>query len=816
MKSNGFKILFAFQCGILALLPGAFAEDALVAPPKYYLYQDVPHNSEGGCALVNAKWWVNELGEKGTDGVIPDPKGDYYTKTYRIDTRNENSGASLPFECNSLHIGELGTAWSRINVYTANQSTFKILGRGLFLHRGLMQLNWKPVTIDGNITVDSSGSDAFAVYDRYCDTVLNIPAAMHSPKNACLKFYANSEESSEGSRTFVVKVTGDCSDWYGNFLIGKDSNTLGRNTRFHPPVGGMPGSVTVNPTGGVVLDAGDAIVGGVSFKDGSTFVCTKGQLVVTNAFSVSGIVNVSLSGVAIPNIEHVKVALMTVPAECSISVDSFRVADFDSAILKKVVLGVEANANGGKTLYATLVRKSVYVSPDGDDGNTGADSSNPFKTLAHAVSVLSNGVIYALPGTYEEGLCDVGDDKTQSRVHLAARVMLKSTAGASQTTIRGQAPSAGGNHGSGAARCVVLDTGAVIQGFALTGGHTYSDNGDNYTDGTGGAVHAKAGSAIVDCFLYGNTAVRGGGGYGGNYVRCTFGTNTITKGDWSGPDIFSQRNPSRCFDCMFLSQRSGYVHVYQNCDLYNCTFTTEVYGGVQYNCNVYNCLIRCKTNVTSANNTQYHNCVLAMQPATKEGETPVIANCTITNLSNAIDKEGKPVKGSPAIDKGGRNYYFEGWAAAGLDDSFLKGDWNGGQRIYNGKIDAGCVEYDSRGDYTGIVGKRRMEVVSASEDVVADEMDVIKLTNGATFTVDWNSANGGEGLRMACEATVSGLGVLSVTMDGKTIATVTSGTSTVQWKSTAEKHELVFSYSGDGAACVGRFENKNGFKVRIR
>ena len=188
MKSNGFKILFTFQCGILALLPGAFAEDVLVAPPKYYLYQDVPHNSEGGCALVNAKWWENELGEKGTDGVLPDPKGDYYTKTYRIDTRNENSGASLPFECNSLHIGELGTAWSRINVYTANQSTFKILGRGLFLHRGLMQLNWKPVTIDGNITVDSPGSDAFAVYDRYCDTVLNIPAAMHSPKNACLKF----------------------------------------------------------------------------------------------------------------------------------------------------------------------------------------------------------------------------------------------------------------------------------------------------------------------------------------------------------------------------------------------------------------------------------------------------------------------------------------------------------------------------------------------------------------------------------------------------------------------------------------------------
>ena len=814
MGSSGFKVLFAFQCGVIAFLPGAFADDVPVAPPKYYLYQDVPHSSTGGCALVNAKWWVNESGEKGTDGNLPDPTGDYYTKTYRLDTRNENSGASLPFECNSLHIGELSTQWSRMNVYTANHSTFKILGQGLFLHRGLMQLNWKPVTIDGNITVDSPESDAFTVYDRYCDTVLNIPAAMHSPKNACLKFYANSEESAAGSRTFVVKVTGDCSDWYGNFSIGKDSNTLGRNTRFHPPVGGMPGSMTVKPTGGVVLDSGDATVGGVSFKDGSALVCAKGQLVVTNAFSVSGIVNVSFEGIAIPNIEHHRVAIMSVPARSAISMDNFRVADFDSANLKEIVLSIEENADGSKTLYGSFVRKSVYVSPFGDDGNTGADGDNPFKTLAHVVSVFTNGVVYALPGTYSEGVCEEGDTNTQSRVRVPSMVYLKAIGGSGVTAIKGAAPSGDGKTGPGATRCVKLDDGAVLHGFTLTGGHVYSSNASApYDECSGGAVHAKTGSVIVECTLDGNVAMRAGAGYGGNYIRCVFGTNTALHGTWAGTDIFGQRNRIKCFDCAFVSGGSGVTQAYQFFDLYNCTFSAERGNGPNYECTANNCLIRSKDNLSCANNSHFNNCVIAREPG---GDASLAVGCVITNLSETIDSGCNPAPGSAAVDFGDRELYLAGWKAAGINSAFMGGDLNGGQRIYNGKIDAGCAEYDWRGDYTGIVGKRRMEVVEASEDVEAEEPDAIRLTDGAKFAVDWDSANGGEALRMACEATVAGSGVLTVSMDGETIATVASGTSSVQWKSTAENHKLVFSYSGEGEASIGRFENKNGFRVRIR
>lgn len=815
MAISKLKVVFALQCGICICAPDSIPDSVSMATPKYYLYQNVPHSSAGGCALVNAKWWEDESGNKGVDGVTPDPSGDYYTKNFTLDTRNESSGKSVPFACNSLHIGEVGGSSARLNIYTSGTSVFKVLGKGLFLHKGFSQLNWKPVTMDGNVTVDSPSSAAFYIYDRYCDTVLNIPAAMHSGKDACLRFFANSESGASGSRTFVVKITGDCSDYLGNFEVGKGSNDLGRNTRLYPPEGGIAGSLTIKATGSVALGSKDVTVGGISFSDGATFITGKGCLSVTNSFAVSGTVNVSFEGMVVPNIETPKIALLSVPAGSLLSTENFKVLDADAANYKSVVLSVEKTGEGGSVLYATFVRNSVYVSPNGNDGNVG-DENNPFRTLSHAVSVQTDGIIYAMPGTYEEGLCDVGDSQTQSRVHVPGRVLLKSTDGAERTIIKGQTPTAGGEHGSGAARCAVLDAGAVIQGFTLTGGYTYSDNGDDYTQGAGGAVHANSKSVIVDCFVYGNTAVRGGAGYGGNYVRCIFGTNTATKGNWSGPDIFSQKNPSRCFDCIFRSQISGYIHVYQNCDLYNCTFTTENYGGAQYSCNLYNCLIRCKSNVTCANNTQYHNCVLAMQPNKKEGETPVVEDCVITNLSDAIDADGKPVKGSPVIDVGCREHYLDGWAAAGLDSAFLRGDIYGGQRIYNGKMDVGAVEYDWRGDYTGAIAKRRLEVVKASENVEAAEAGKLKLVGGTKLVIDWDSANGGVGLRMACAASVTGPGTLTVSMDGETIATVMDGESSVAWKSTKDSHVFEFSYSGEGEALIGPFENRNGLRIRLR
>lgn len=50
---------------------------------------------------------------------------------------------------------------------------------------------------------------------------------------------------------------------------------------------------------------------------------------------------------------------------------------------EKVILSIADEPDGGKTLYATFTRRSVYVSPNGDDGNSGTDERNPFKTMSH-------------------------------------------------------------------------------------------------------------------------------------------------------------------------------------------------------------------------------------------------------------------------------------------------------------------------------------------------------------------------------------------------------------------------------------------------
>ena len=41
----------------------------------------------------------------------------------------------------------------------------------------------------------------------------------------------------------------------------------------------------------------------------------------------------------------------------------------------------------------------------------------------------AGGVIHALPGTYDDGFCDVSSEATQSRAHLRANTLLVSTVG---------------------------------------------------------------------------------------------------------------------------------------------------------------------------------------------------------------------------------------------------------------------------------------------------------------------------------------------------------------------------------------------------
>ena len=56
--------------------------------------------------------------------------------------------------------------------------------------------------------------------------------------------------------------------------------------------------------------------------------------------------------------------------------------------------------------------QEIYVSPTGDDNNSGSQSA-PFKTLALALSLTSSGTIYLLEGSYKQATVISGKNGTE-------------------------------------------------------------------------------------------------------------------------------------------------------------------------------------------------------------------------------------------------------------------------------------------------------------------------------------------------------------------------------------------------------------------
>jgi len=522
------RIALAFGTLLCALCASADA-------PKYYMNAD---DTNSGDAFVNAKWWNDEGGTPGVPGALPDANGDFYVVGHKISTTNEMLGATCPINFNSLHIGKVNGLTSFFHVRVSDKSILKVLGEGLYLHNGQMPLQWHPITIDGIVTVDALDAYPFLIYSAYSSTTLNIPATLHAGEEANLQFRAihNNLANDKEKDTLHVKLLGDYSDYRGRMIVGADNDTVARFVQLELLNGDFPGSLVVKTNGEISVGSDDVKVGSCVFEDGSAIVARGGCLVVTNDFQAEGTVGVSLAGCDTPNVENPRAAIISVPAGVSISSGNFRVVETAASLsCKAVSFTVERDENGGSTLYASFERSSVYVSPNGSDDDTGADEDHAFATLAHAVSVLDDGVIYALPGTYASGVCDLGDACTHSRVHIPAKVVLKSTEGAEQTFIVGDAgvaPQGDATARAGATRCARLDSGAVLQGFTLTGGYVYNNDKDDPSlkyEQTGAGVIGEVGSVVLDCRLYENTAVCGGAAQGGAYVRCRFGNIRLRR-----------------------------------------------------------------------------------------------------------------------------------------------------------------------------------------------------------------------------------------------------------------------------------------------
>ncbi len=663
--------------------------------PTYELYQSV-YNKDGSSPLVNAKWWRDSSGALGTDGATPDATGIYYSRRYTFVTPNQTT--PYRFDCQALHIGETGTP-GYMYVYVAGpNSSFEVGGEGLFLNHGEILLQGRSVSLSGKITVESPTATPFTIRDVYSGTTNRISAALSVAEDKALRAYAAHDASSAAGQ-FVVNLTGDCSSFFGSFIVGLESETKGRTTRLVLQGTQMPGTLSVSKSGLLEMGAKASSVGSLTLSDGATLVVGGGTLTVTTAFSMAGRTTLSGTLANFANVAEPTVEILTVPASATLDLDSLdnqlTVGAADRPATG-ATLALRENGDGTKTLYVDVVRKAVYVSPTGDDGNAGTRDA-PFRTLAHSVAQCAGGVIYALPGTYAEGVCDESAEATQSRVHLPANTLLVSTDGAVVTTIVGARPTDGGDFGSGAMRCARLDAGAILKGFTLTGGFVFANSTASYAQSTGGGALGTDGSVALDCRITGNTAFRGGGCRGGAYVRCTFGTNTAAEASWTGCDVFGFYSslpggnfigPTRLFDCLFANEDVGYLSAYNKVELYNCTMSGLGNRGSSY-CKLYNCVVRTTANLSGEND--FSRCVLGLQPSASE--TYAHTDCAVESVY--LDANARPRRrSSAAIDFGDLEVYLSAWDAAGIDRAYFGTDYAGGPRIVNGVIDAGCGEFN--------------------------------------------------------------------------------------------------------------------------
>ena len=211
---------------------------------------------------------------------------------------------------------------------------------------------------------------------------------------------------------------------------------------------------------------------------------------------------------------------------------SFRYPNRDG----RIWLGYPPFENDVTELTEDVVALELWTDPTADAATADGSAEHPYRTLQAAVDAASgNTIIHALPGEYAEG--ETFQDGATNRVVVADKaIILRSTCGAAETTIRGAAaplenqPYSEGypGCGEGAIRAISFQgtSNRLIEGFTIADGHSrcVEYTADVASDRGGGANFSSSdGRSVrfVDCVFTNCTSVRSTM-YGGWYDRCRF------------------------------------------------------------------------------------------------------------------------------------------------------------------------------------------------------------------------------------------------------------------------------------------------------
>ena len=444
----------------------------------------------------------------------------------------------------------------------------------------------------------------------------------------------------------------------------------------------------------------------------------------------------------------------------------------------------------------------------GDDGNPGDAPYRARKTLAGAMAIAdlrSGDVVHAAPGIYDEGLMPP-TSATTNRVVVPAGVGLVADKGPDVTVIEGFIPVTpegivplSTNGGPSSVRCVSMESGAYVKGFTLRNGSTAIDpgKGDRYA-GQGGGVYS---GTAIDCVISNCYAVRGGAASGSQLIRCRVSNCGYVTGKNAQGGVAKVTadalNGGSIYDTYVTGSAFNLTRIVNSVVL-SSTWHTQ--GGFTP---VYNSYIGSDNGQLALTNCY----VLGLKTTSILGEGSVSG---VNLMAKYIDGATlRPLATSPAIDAGNVEYYVypAGFAhEAGRDVS-------GGQRIYNGRIDVGCGEYDWRGAFAqSLDAKGRIEVAEAGGTVSTNASGGLVLSGETALTLDWRLAQPGERLFSVAG---EGAGGVTVFVDGEEIVRGEDGV--FRFFAGAGAVRVTIRLSGDAAVVVGDFRRGvSGFPIIVR
>jgi hypothetical protein len=399
---------------------------------------------------------------------------------------------------------------------------------------------------------------------------------------------------------------------------------------------------------------------------------------------------------------------------------------------------------------------TVYVTTNGNGVGypTWAEATNSIQTAIDIISNSSASTVWVSNGVYNTGGVTnypAGYILT-NRVAIWKAITVRSANNDPTNTIIVGAKDPATN-GPAAVRCVYMANGSALIGFTLTNGAT-TLSGAGLGDRYGGGVYCVVGvltTVISNCVIANNSAVYGGGTYGGNLYNCSIIGNSATNGgggtcpgnmyncrlvnNSAGKHGGAAFQPDRVLNCTIvsnsaiLSQGGG---IYQatswisnctvvgnssgnngggvnNSTLYNCLIASNsgVYGGGVSECTLYNCTVagNSGTRCGGAYAGNFINCIVYLNNPGGTNNwydtTSKFTNsCTYPTQSTWQTSDRNITNNPLFVNTNTANYRLiqsSPCINAGTNQSWMNGavDLDGYSRIdrFSGIVDMGCFEY---------------------------------------------------------------------------------------------------------------------------